>query len=463
MIDRNHSTNHGRDGVGLALVLIALGISTTPLAYSWIGAGRAGVHTEQRSLTFEERVVYQRAIEEVYWRHRIWPEENPEPKPSLDQVMPLSTIGEKVEDYLRQSEALEAYWQRPITGEQLQAEMDRMARQTKRPEMLEELWAALGHDPFVIAECLARPVLANRLIRSWYASDERNHGELKRRAEGEVSSYGTPRQMWKMSGEYRELEWVKGGSQEESERENRVVFSSEHWEAKVRELARLFAGGKETSTQLGGEQRDVWEELDRLPLDELSRLQEGEDRFYVAAVVEKDGARLKVATVEWKKEAFAEWSSRMRPQLRGEVAGQGFGYILAKIEPALNSCVDDTWTPTPAPPDPRVGHTAVWTGSEMIVWGGGSGVPTFFNTGGRYDPATDSWRPTSTLNAPSARSSHTAVWTGSEMIVWGGSTGVAIFFNTGGRYDPATDSWRPTSTLNAPSARSGHSAVWTGQ
>ena len=76
MIDRNHSTNHGRDGVGLALVLIALGISTTPLAYSWIGAGRAGVHTEQRSLTFEERVVYQRAIEEVYWRHRIWPEEN---------------------------------------------------------------------------------------------------------------------------------------------------------------------------------------------------------------------------------------------------------------------------------------------------------------------------------------------------------------------------------------------------
>ena len=188
MIDRNHSTNHGRDGVGLALVLIALGISTTLLAYSWIGAGRAGVHTAQRSLTFEERVVYQRAIEEVYWRHRIWPEENRAPKPSLDQVMPLSTIVEKVEDYLRQSEALEAYWQRPITGEQLQAEMNRMARQTKRPEMLEELWAALGHDPFVIAECVARPALAHRLIRSWYASDERYHGELKRRAEGELSS-----------------------------------------------------------------------------------------------------------------------------------------------------------------------------------------------------------------------------------------------------------------------------------
>ena len=99
----------------------------------------------------------------------------------------------------------------------------------------------------------------------------------------------------------------------------------------------------------------------------------------------------------------------------------------------------------------------------MIVWGGDD----FSNTGGRYDPATDSWTPTSTLNAPSARRSHTAVWTGSEMIVWGGRTtglrqSVPEFLNTGGRYDPATDSWRPTSTLNAPSARGSHTAVWTG-
>src|SRR6267378_3118723 len=40
-----------------------------------------------RTLTFAERVSYQRAIEEVYWRHRIWPKERPDPKPSLDEVM----------------------------------------------------------------------------------------------------------------------------------------------------------------------------------------------------------------------------------------------------------------------------------------------------------------------------------------------------------------------------------------
>ena len=44
----------------------------------------------QRALSFAERVSYQRAIEDVYWRHRIWPRsrgERPDPKPSLDAVM----------------------------------------------------------------------------------------------------------------------------------------------------------------------------------------------------------------------------------------------------------------------------------------------------------------------------------------------------------------------------------------
>ena len=44
----------------------------------------------------------------------------------------------------------------------------------------------------------------------------------------------------------------------------------------------------------------------------------------------------------------------------------------------------------------------------------------YLNTGGRYNPGTDSWTATSTTNAPTARHCHTAVWTGSEMIVWGG-------------------------------------------
>ena len=70
----------------------------------------------------------------------------------------------------------------------------------------------------------------------------------------------------------------------------------------------------------------------------------------------------------------------------------------------------------------------------MIVWGGVS-VP-LWDTGGRYNPSTDSWTATSTTNAPVGRDVHTAVWTGSEMIVWGGLGG-GISFST-----PAGDTAR---------------------
>src|SRR5438876_766761 len=103
-------------------------------------------------------------------------------------------------------------------------------------------------------------------------------------------------------------------------------------------------------------------------------------------------------------------------------------------------CTVDTWTPTnlTSVPDARAFHTAVWTGSEMIIWGGGENP--YSNTGGRYNPIADSWTATSTTNAPSGREAHSAVWTGTEMIVWGG-LGPFPDPNTGGRYNPNTDTW----------------------
>src|ERR1051325_10737560 len=117
---------------------------------------------DQRTLTFAERVAYQRIIEDVYWRHRIWPKENPNPKPPLDAVMSQAQLEKKVTDYLRKSQALEDYWHRPITPNELQTEMDRMAQNTKQPEVLQELFEALENDPFIIAECLVRSVLVER-------------------------------------------------------------------------------------------------------------------------------------------------------------------------------------------------------------------------------------------------------------------------------------------------------------
>ena len=97
----------------------------------------------------------------------------------------------------------------------------------------------------------------------------------------------------------------------------------------------------------------------------------------------------------------------------------------------------------------------------MIVWAGDDGSNSGLNSGGRYNPGTNSWVATSTTNAPGARFSHTAVWNGSEMVVWGGTDGLQQF-DTGGRYYPGTDNWMATTRTNAPERRGYHTAVWSG-
>ena len=129
-----------------------------------------------------------------------------------------------------------------------------------------------------------------------------------------------------------------------------------------------------------------------------------------------------------------------------------------RFNPAANR-----WTAVASSDAPvaRRRHTAVWTGSEMIVWGGYNDA--YLTNGGRYNPTVNSWTAVTTTNAPSGCSGHSAVWTGGEMIVWGGTPSGASYVNGGGRYDPLSDSWTSVTQTGAPAARSGHSAVWTGK
>lgn len=109
----------------------------------------------------------------------------------------------------------------------------------------------------------------------------------------------------------------------------------------------------------------------------------------------------------------------------------------------------------------RYGHSAIWDGQEMIVWGGKVGSSLFTAGGNLYSPDADQWTSVSTINAPAARSEHTSVWSGSEMIVWGGY-GASTYLATGGRFQPSPQQWQSISTNNAPAERKGHVAVWTG-
>ncbi|HQZ15224.1 MAG TPA: Calx-beta domain-containing protein, partial [Vicinamibacteria bacterium] len=138
----------------------------------------------------------------------------------------------------------------------------------------------------------------------------------------------------------------------------------------------------------------------------------------------------------------------------GAVTATGAAY-----DPATN-----TWTSisTVGAPAGRYVHTAVWTGSRMIVWGGyNPATLAFLSTGGAYNSATDTWTPVTNTGAPAARWFHTAVWTGSHMIVWGGRQG-ASNFATGGLYDPIGDTWQNVPTAAAPTRRYQHGSLWTG-
>ena len=85
----------------------------------------------------------------------------------------------------------------------------------------------------------------------------------------------------------------------------------------------------------------------------------------------------------------------------------------------------------------------------MIVWGAG-----VFNTKKDPDTVQNNWTATK-VTAPEGRALHSAVWTGAEMIVWGGAYfdptyQVLIPLNSGGRYTPVTDEWTATNFTNAP-------------
>ena len=92
----------------------------------------------------------------------------------------------------------------------------------------------------------------------------------------------------------------------------------------------------------------------------------------------------------------------------------------ASYDPTSN-----TWTPLPfvGAPTARASHTAVWTGMEMLIWGGASASnnqPTWPADAAGSAPDSMQWTPLPTDGAPRPRSLHTAIWTDQEMLIWAG-------------------------------------------
>jgi hypothetical protein len=122
------------------------------------------------------------------------------------------------------------------------------------------------------------------------------------------------------------------------------------------------------------------------------------------------------------------------------------------------------WAPSwrALPDAPISGHlaSAVWTGTEMIVWGGGARDASgrLIASGAAYDPAERSWRPIAPAPAGVERGAALG-WTGDRLVVWAsnspdGPVGAGV-------YNPATDRWRelPAGPLGR---RESYASAWTG-
>jgi hypothetical protein len=122
-----------------------------------------------------------------------------------------------------------------------------------------------------------------------------------------------------------------------------------------------------------------------------------------------------------------------------------------------------TWSTAPSPPlTPRYGSTTVWTGTELLVWGGvdNQNGNTAFNDGAAYNPQARTWTPMPP-SPLSPRLNAFAVWTGSQALFWGGNHSAPLI--DGATYNPATRGWAmmPPSPLRADPQIS-DAVVWTG-
>lgn len=341
-----------------------------------------------------------------------------------------------------------------VAPEMIQKEMERIARNTASPELYNRVVQALGRDPTLVAEALARPSLVHRLFRQRVEPLLATHpipaGAV--RPPGKLAAWlgvnpnaaqrrgmGTPDRiaiesipfLWERLHESQPVLDEEGSSCPDSSqgpsptwvewwRENRLSYLRDEAIPGPSEAAYFLP---ETS-------------LDEACLDTWKPLGSPHFRFDNVAV--------------WTGSRMFVWG--------GSIAGlvrQSFGLYDPEI---------DAWTNIPFTPGAlpgRIKATGVWTGEEILMFGGYDEA-YLYGAGARYNPATGHWHPMSAVGAPSPRAYHTAVWTGREMIVWGGYDGG--YRNDGGIYDPSTDAWRPLPLDGtSPTARADHTAVWTGE
>ncbi|MEE4304355.1 MAG: LamG-like jellyroll fold domain-containing protein, partial [Wenzhouxiangella sp.] len=398
---------------------------------------------------------------------------------SQEAPVPQLATGAEFEYFLRQAEALEARARTHagVTQPALRAAFwESLQRKSQGRELREAMLDRLGGDETLAQNCIALPAMIERIeLEAWHAKN-------KAKTSGGASQ--DPRGVDECS--------IAQPSEAPVPFRNDPAISSTGAEL-------IYWGGQRSlgSTDMYNSgfiydyATDTWSLLTGtgdVPSPRFNAysvasatqfiVYSGSVQSNSAAQTLNTGAVLDIATRNWTatstsnapvvSSASVVWTGSEMILWGGSESGQrtNAGY---RYSPSSN-----TWTgaSTSGAPVGRTGHTAVWTGSEMLVFGGSLGYDNtgemqLLIDGGRYNPSTDSWSGMTPANMDVSgtppRTDHTAVWTGSEMIVWGGRDADFDYLDEGLRYNAATDSWTATAfSPQEPTPRVYHSAVWTG-
>ena len=323
----------------------------------------------------------------------------------FDRRYPASLWESRAVDVIAKSRCLLERYGVAVDDRMLTGELERMRRQSQDPTALDTLFEVLDRDPALVKECLVRPILVDRLFRRSVAWDP----DLQRGARAEAARLGQANG----AGELESMGGLRAHRRVYRLVENPGFDSNDDGPSRGGVDASRFGKLRSRFRSVGHVAAPV----------------EDETAIIVEAAIAADAARIETVSVIVPKRSAEVWWREV---------GSGFlGLLPARLAVTTNDATvavsersgtaevpfperspTDSWVLVRNVLDARAGHTAVWTGSEMIVWGG-----SFHErVGGIYDPATDSWTPTTSVAAPSPRSGHTAVWTGREMIIWEGST-----------------------------------------
>jgi N-acetylneuraminic acid mutarotase len=393
-----------------------------------------------------------RVVDQLYFRYQT---------PAIgrfEDALPYQATVERARRTLRYATALENQFGIDVTPERLQLELQRIARDTRFPQRLGEIYAALDHDPQLVIEALVRPQWVTRQIQRAFAQDPQIHRESRRRIE---LLYGEASQSHATAPVFAEhVRRIVLRPQTQGQTPHQAIHEGASWPLDADQFAARLKAARSSPA--------------------VGPIQEDEQRFWFERTLNSTPTEIEIALYEVPKQSFESWWQRVADQfepnaapllrVNADLPKPHGGPDQPELFESAACGLDDLWDNGRLDDVPlgREQHASIWTGAHLFVWGGLINFTgaRLFQSGHRYDPVTDTWIRMTEVGAPQARYQHRMVWTGSRLVVWGGvgllPSGFYGVLNNGGRYDPFNDVWYGLSTTNAPVGRHGFSQIWTG-